>query len=46
MVRPFLNTLAVGCVALAGLQALNGAWVIAFLLIGAAIILRAVSTRC
>ena len=46
MVRPFLNTLAVGCVALAGLQGLNGAWVIAFLLIGAAIILRAVATRC
>lgn len=44
--RPFLNALAVGCVALAGLQALNGAWVIALLLLGAAIILRAVSTRC
>lgn len=45
--RPFLNTLAVGCVALAGFQALNGrAWVIVFLLIGGAIILRAVATRC
>lgn len=44
--RPFLTALAVGCVALAGLQALNGAWVMAFLLIGAAIILRAVATRC
>jgi hypothetical protein len=45
-VRPFLNTLAVGCVALAGLKALNGPWVTALLLIGAAIILRAVATRC
>jgi hypothetical protein len=45
-VRPFLSALAVGCVAFAGLQALNGAWVIACLLIGAAIILRAVATRC
>ena len=44
--RPLLNTLAVGCVGLAGLQALNDACVIAFLLSGAAIILRAVATRC
>jgi hypothetical protein len=35
-VRHFLNTLAVGCVALAGLTALNGPWVTALLLIGAA----------
>jgi hypothetical protein len=45
-VRTFLNALAVGCVALAGLQAFTGPWVMAFLLIGAAIILRAVATRC
>jgi hypothetical protein len=45
-VRPFLSTLAVGCVAVAGLQALNGAWAITCVLIGAAIILRAVATRC
>jgi hypothetical protein len=45
-VRPFLNTLAFGCVALAGLQAFEGARVTALLWIGAAIVLRAVATRC